>query len=88
MAARNVFVLVSRDVRYRFEAEKEDEALNQSSKVLTLLNTNERILKTVVQKSTIASLIFSETEQMEKIQKWNSFWTLEKRTLLNSILVF
>jgi len=63
-----------------------NEALENNSRLFTALG-KEKSAKKIVNFSSIGGIVIPESEQLQKIEKWNAFWDANKRQFVQSQLI-
>ena len=63
-----------------------EEVLQNNNLLYTQLNTDKKSNK-LLSYSSIGGIVFSEKEQQKKIDRWNNFWTSQRKQLIKSGLV-
>jgi len=63
-----------------------DEALENNSRLFGTLG-KEKSAQKILNFSSIGGIVIPESDQLKKIQKWNSFWDADKKQLLQSHLI-
>src|SRR6476646_7565935 len=63
-----------------------EEALEHNSKLFDDLSTAKNQDK-ILNFSSVGGIVLSQKEQIKKIEKWNSFWTSQKKQFIKSELI-
>ena len=63
-----------------------EEALQHNSKLFDDLS-KEKNQKRILNFSSVGGIVLAQKEQIEKIEKWNSFWTPQKKQFIQSELI-
>ena len=63
-----------------------EEVLQNNSKLFTDLSKEKQQDK-ILNFSSVGGIVLSQKEQLQKIEKWNSFWDSEKKQILKSQLI-
>ncbi len=64
-----------------------EEALQHNSQLFSDLS-KEKNQDKILNFSSVGGIVLSQKEQQQKIEKWNSFWTSQKKQLVQSELIF